>query len=95
MIAVQRLSLGVSRYGSKVPGLVVTVPPTAKLPCSWITKGRGLAVSSAMALPAAMMPVEMSRSATVRVRRFGLMKFSRSHVRCPTLAGGENGRPIG
>jgi hypothetical protein len=24
--------------GAKVPGAVTTVPPTAKLPCSWMTK---------------------------------------------------------
>jgi hypothetical protein len=28
--------------GSKLPGLVSTVPPTAKLPCSWTTKGAAL-----------------------------------------------------
>src|SRR6266545_2731912 len=31
---------GVRRIGSKVPGLVTTVPPTAKLPCRATTNGR-------------------------------------------------------
>src|SRR5437588_4113928 len=30
--------------GSKVPGAVVTDPPTAKLPCSWIISGSGPAL---------------------------------------------------
>ena len=37
----------------EVPGLVITVPPTAKLPCSWITSGGG-GVSGPCASGAAM-----------------------------------------
>jgi len=35
---------GLRLIASYVPGFVITLPPTAKLPCSWITSGAGDAV---------------------------------------------------
>jgi hypothetical protein len=43
-----------------VPGSVATVPPTAKLPCSWITSGSGLLTSSAMTLVDARILADIS-----------------------------------
>src|SRR5258708_37281123 len=48
--------------GSKVPGAVVTDPPTAKLPCSWIISGSGLLLLVSCA------PAEVKRKTAISQR---------------------------
>jgi hypothetical protein len=59
--------------GSKVPGAVVTVPPTAKLPCSRIISGSGLFFPASCALAEVMKAAAISQSAMKDVRCFLLI----------------------
>src|SRR5207244_12050822 len=61
--------------GSKVPGAVVTDPPTAKLPCSWIISGSDLLFRVSCAFAEVKRNAAISGSAMIDFRRFLLMKF--------------------
>jgi len=59
--------------GSKVPGAVMTEPPTAKLPCSWIISGPVLPFLVCCALAEAKRKAGISQSAMKDFRRLLLI----------------------
>src|SRR6266699_7171244 len=71
-----------------MPGLVITLPPTAKLPCSWMSSGWDLLVSSATALAEAVMPAESRRSAVDHFRCVGLTRILLSKCGIGSCRGG-------
>src|SRR6266571_6459474 len=87
---------------SKVPGLVIAVPPTAKLPCSWMISGTGLSFRLIVVHAEATMPAAISKSvsnafpmlrphSTLPVMKFratGPSRRAASFVRLQVLARG-------
>jgi len=71
-------------YGSKVPGVLITVPPTAKLPCSWMISGAGSPFPPAIAVADTIMATEIRRRAVDNFRCFGLIEFAHQSLwSCP------------
>src|SRR5437016_2472178 len=62
--------------GSKVPGAVVTDPPTAKLPCAWIIRGSGLLLLVSCAPAEVKRQAVISQSAMKDFQCFLLMEFA-------------------
>ncbi len=58
------------------PGPCFTVPPTAKLPCSWIIRGWGMSCPPVVPHAELRMPSEISVSALIAFRRFVLMALT-------------------
>src|SRR6266571_9132407 len=63
---------------SKVPGLVIAVPPTAKLPCSWMISGTGLSFRLIVVHAEATMPAAISKNALNDFRCFVFIELSQS-----------------
>src|SRR2546425_10552306 len=78
---------------SKVPGLVITVPPTAKLPCSWMISGTGLSFRLIVVHAEATMPAAISKSALNDLRCFAFIELSQSG-RGRTIGSSQHGAHV-